>query len=120
MATLTKASRPEEDHVSSAPHLPPDQPLIPMPNLTFPALRQAVATLVPARLPELFEEMQQAFTWAAEENSLGPIRLFQRRWGTVVAIERIPSRAAPVPVGRAPGQSTSRPPCLWRWHAAAE
>jgi hypothetical protein len=53
-----------------------------------------VATLVPSRLPELFEEMQQAFTWAAEQNSLAPIRLFHVRWGVVVAVERIPARAA--------------------------
>lgn len=38
-----------------------DGPLMPMPDLTLPALRSAVAVLAPAKLSELIEEMQQAF-----------------------------------------------------------
>ncbi|WP_327066533.1 hypothetical protein [Kitasatospora sp. NBC_01302] len=70
-----------------------DEPRIPMPPLEYPALRKAVAVLVPSRLPELFEDMQQAFTWASERDSLAPVHLFHRKWGVIVAIERVPARA---------------------------
>jgi hypothetical protein len=33
-----------------------DEPLIPMPALSLPALRQAVATVAPSRLPEFFQD----------------------------------------------------------------
>jgi hypothetical protein len=39
-----------------------DEPLIPMPALSLPALRQALATFAPSRLPEFFQEIQDAFT----------------------------------------------------------
>jgi hypothetical protein len=44
-----------------------DEPLIPMPALSLPALRQAVATVAPSRLPEFFQEVQDAFTQAGDE-----------------------------------------------------
>lgn len=71
-----------------------DEPLIAMPALTLPALRQAVTTLVPSRLPEFFQEIQDTFTQAGEEDSAFPIRHFYQRWGATVAIERRPSVAA--------------------------
>jgi hypothetical protein len=43
-----------------------DEPLIPMPALSLPALRQAVATIAPSRLPEFFQEIQDAFTQAGD------------------------------------------------------
>jgi hypothetical protein len=70
-----------------------DGPVIPMPALTLPALRSAVATLAPAKLPELVNEMQRAFDQAGQDGTIAPIRLFYRRWGAFVAIERDPSRA---------------------------
>lgn len=76
-----------------APHVMDDGPLIPMPDLTLPALRQAVATVAPSRLPEFFEDMQQAFVRAGEEDSVLPIRMFYRQWGVVVEIERHPETA---------------------------
>ncbi|MCE0538528.1 hypothetical protein LWF15_23800 [Kineosporia rhizophila] len=69
-------------------------PLIPFPELSLPALRQAVATLVPSRLPEFFENMQAAFVRAGEEDSVVPIRMFYRQWGVVIEIERNPDTAA--------------------------
>jgi hypothetical protein len=69
-------------------------PLIPMPALTLPALRQAVAAVAPSRLPEFFQEIQDAFTQAGEEDSAFPIRHFYQRWGATIAIERRPSVAA--------------------------
>jgi hypothetical protein len=47
-----------------------DEPLIPMPALSLPALRQAVATVAPSRLPEFFQEIQDAFTQAGDEDSI--------------------------------------------------
>ena len=70
-----------------------DEPLIPMPALSLPALRQAVATVAPSRLPEFFQEIQDAFTQAGDEDSVFPIRHFYQRWGAAAAIERRPSVA---------------------------
>jgi hypothetical protein len=67
---------------------------IPMPALSLPALRQAVATVAPSRLPEFFQEIQDAFTQAGDEDSVFPIRHFYQRWGAAIAIERRPSVAA--------------------------
>lgn len=77
----------------TVPHTENDGPLIPMPALTLPALRQAVATVAPSRLPEFFEDMQMAFIRAGEEDSVVPIRMFYRQWGVTVEIERHPRTA---------------------------
>ena len=53
-----------------------DGPIIPMPPLTLLALRQAVATVAPSRLPELFEDMQQAVVRAGDGGSVIPIQMF--------------------------------------------
>ena len=78
----------------TAEDLQGDEPLIPMPTLSLPALRQAVAAITPSRLPEFFQEIQDAFTQAGDENSVFPIRHFYQRWGAAIAIERRPSVAA--------------------------
>ena len=65
-----------------------------MPALSLPALRQAVAAVAPSRLPEFFQEIQDAFTQAGDEDSVFPIRHFYQRWGAAIAIERRPSVAA--------------------------
>ena len=70
-----------------------DAPLIPRSDLSLPALRQAVATVVPSRLPEFFEDLQRAFVRAGDEDSVVPIRMFYREWGVVVEIERHPETA---------------------------
>jgi hypothetical protein len=70
------------------------EPLVPMPALTLNALRQAVAVVAPSRLPEFFQEIQDAFGQADEEDSVFPIRHFYQRWGATVAIKRHPSIAA--------------------------
>jgi hypothetical protein len=75
------------------PYAHGDAPLIPRPELTLPALRQAVATVGPSRLPEFFEDLQRAFVRAGDENSVVPIRMFYRQWGVVVEIERHPETA---------------------------
>ena len=71
-----------------------DEPLIPMPALSLPALRQAVATVAPSRLPEFFQEIQDAFSQAGDEGSVYPIRHFYQRWAATIAVERRPSVAA--------------------------
>jgi hypothetical protein len=78
----------------TAEHIQGDEPLIAMPSLTLDALRQAVATLVPSRLPEFFQEIQDAFSQAGDEDTVFPIRHFYQRWGATIAIERRPSVAA--------------------------
>jgi hypothetical protein len=75
------------------PHTESNGPLIARPALTLPALRQAVATVAPSRLPEFFEDMQKAFIRAGEEDSVVPIRMFYRQWGVIVEIERYPQTA---------------------------
>ncbi|MEV0483077.1 hypothetical protein AB0I69_21030 [Streptomyces sp. NPDC050508] len=75
------------------PYTEGDAPLIPRPHLTLPALRQAVATVVPSRLPEFFEDVQKAFVRAGDEDSVVPIRMFYREWGVIVEIERHPETA---------------------------
>ena len=75
-------------------HSQGDERLIPMPALTLDALRQAVATVAPSRLPEFFQEIQEAFSQAGDEDSVFPIRHFYQRWGAAIAIERRPSVAA--------------------------
>jgi hypothetical protein len=84
----------EEASCMTADHTQGDEPLIPMPALTLDALREAVATVAPSRLPEFFQEVQDAFSKAGDEDSVFPIRHFYRRWGATVAIERRPSVAA--------------------------
>jgi hypothetical protein len=68
-------------------------PLIPQPSLTLPALRQAVATVAPGRLPEMFSKMQEAFIRAGEEDSVTPVHMFYREWAVIVEIERHPDIA---------------------------
>lgn len=77
----------------TTPYAHGDTPLIPRPELTLPALRQAVATVAPSRLPEFFEDLQRAFVRAGDEDSVVPIRMFYRKWGVVVEIERHPETA---------------------------
>jgi hypothetical protein len=77
----------------TTPYADGDGPVIPRPELTLPALRQAVATVAPSRLPEFFEDLQKAFVRAGDEDSVVPIRMFYRQWGVVVEIERHPETA---------------------------
>jgi hypothetical protein len=74
-------------------HSDHDEPLVPLPEMTLPKLRSAVSIVAPSLLPQFFEEMQQAFTQAGDEDSVIPIRMFYRRWAVTVAIERKPSVA---------------------------
>jgi hypothetical protein len=46
-----------------------DEPLIPMPALSLPTLRPAVAAVAPSRLPEFLQEIQDAFTQAGDEDA---------------------------------------------------
>ena len=75
-------------------HPADDAPLMPRPELTLSAFRQAVATWAPSRLPEFFNDMQAAFIRAGDGDSVVPIRMFYRQWGVVIEIERHPRTAA--------------------------
>lgn len=76
------------------PHVNGSDVLIPQPAQRLPDLRQAVAAVAPSKLSGFFEEMQQAFTRAGEEDSVIPIRMFYRRWAVMAVIERRPGVAA--------------------------
>jgi hypothetical protein len=78
----------------TVPSATDDAPVMPLPELTLAALRQAVAALVPSRLPEFFNDMQAAFVRAGDEDSVVPIRMFYRQWGVIIEIERHPQTAA--------------------------
>ena len=78
----------------TAEHRHGEEPLIAKPALTLDALRQAVAAVVPSRLPEFFQDIQDAFSQAGDEGSVLAIRHFYQRWGATIAIERRPSVAA--------------------------
>ena len=71
----------------------PGNALTPRPSLTLPALRQAVATVAPGRLPEMFTKMQEAFVRAGEQGRVTPIHMFYREWAVIVEIERHPEIA---------------------------
>src|SRR6201986_3446902 len=71
-----------------------------MPALTLPALRQAVAAVAPSRLPEFFQEIQDAFTQAGDEDSVFPVRHFYQRKGVAIAIERRASVPATLPTAQ--------------------
>jgi hypothetical protein len=94
LAWLSFCSMREEASRMTAEYTQGEEPLIPMPALTLDALRQAVAAVAPSRLPEFFQEIQDAFSQAGDEDSVFPIRHFYQRWGATVAIERRPSVAA--------------------------
>ncbi|MEU9388852.1 hypothetical protein AB0D86_02480 [Streptomyces sp. NPDC048324] len=72
----------------------PDEPLIPMPALTPGALRTAVASLTPSRMPAFVSDLVDATTWAQQLQSFGPLRTFVHTWGVFVAVQRYPARAA--------------------------
>ena len=83
-----------------------DEPLIPMPDLSLPALRQAVATVAPSRLPEFFQEIQDAFTQAGDEDSV-----FPSATSTSAGASPSPSRGGPrSPPGSTPPNEPSPTP----------
>jgi|UPI00082E30AA hypothetical protein len=65
-----------------------------MPPLTAGALRSAVASLLPDRLGEMADHLAEAVAQAERSGSTVPLRTFLVTWGTAVAIERLPARAA--------------------------
>ena len=62
-------------------------------RLTLPALRRAVATVAPGRLPEMFAKIREEFERAGEQGSVTPIHMFYREWAVIVEIERHPETA---------------------------
>ena len=92
-ARATRALGERKGRPMTMPYAEGNTPLIPRPELTLAALRQAVATVVPSRLPEFFEDVQKAFVRAGDEDSVVPIRMFYREWGVIVEIERHPETA---------------------------
>ncbi|WP_217245301.1 DUF6247 family protein [Streptomyces sp. AC602_WCS936] len=67
-----------------------------MTALTPEALRTAVASLTPSRVPAFVQDLVEATTSAQQTQSLAPLRTFVHTWGVFVAIQRRPSLAARV------------------------
>lgn len=67
--------------------------LIPRPARTLEALREALAVLVPLRVPEMEREKDTALSTAVEQSSIAPLRGFLLRWAVVIEIERFPEVA---------------------------
>ncbi|MFE5868719.1 hypothetical protein ACFQ6V_08700 [Streptomyces roseifaciens] len=78
----------------TAPHSEQPAELFPRPEMTFPALRAALARVAPSRLAEFQADRDSAFTAATQHASFNPIRVFQVKWATEVEIERRPRLAA--------------------------
>lgn len=75
-------------------HVVGDDPVIARPELTLPALRRAVAIVVPSRLEEFLDDLQRTFDDSGEGDSVLSIRTFYRHWSVIVEIERHPRTAA--------------------------
>ncbi|MFI9306245.1 hypothetical protein [Streptomyces triculaminicus] len=78
----------------TAQHAEEPAELIPRPDLTFPALRAALARVASSRLAEFQADRDTAFTAATQHASFTPIRNFQLKWATEIEIERRPGLAA--------------------------
>jgi hypothetical protein len=68
-------------------------PLIPRPDRTTAALRTAVARLMPAQLPEMERQMEEALSLAARTGTLAPLTAFLDSWAVAMEIARIPASA---------------------------
>ncbi|WP_251061189.1 MULTISPECIES: DUF6247 family protein [unclassified Streptomyces] len=90
----TKTEPPAPEATVSAQPNGPYGPLIPMPELTPDALRNAVSRIAPSRVPALTQHLFEATTNAQQTQSLAPLRAFVHSWAVFVAIERHPERAA--------------------------
>ncbi|WP_405492343.1 DUF6247 family protein [Streptomyces sp. NBC_00096] len=77
----------------SAP-IPAGGPLIPMPELTVAAIRNAITRIVPSRVHAFDEHLAEAATNAQQTQSLAPLRAFIHIWAINVAVARHPARAA--------------------------
>lgn len=77
-------------------HIGAERPLIPMPPLTPAALRSAVAQIAPSRLRDFSSHLDQAAEQAAMQSSVAPLRGFLQYWGELIAVQRLPQRAARV------------------------
>ncbi|MFI5807185.1 hypothetical protein [Streptomyces sp. NPDC051561] len=72
---------------------PASQPLLPRPDRTTAALRSAVARLMPAKLPEMEHQTEEALSLAARTGTLAPLTSFLESWAVTVEIARIPAAA---------------------------
>ncbi|GAA1973707.1 hypothetical protein [Kitasatospora viridis] len=68
--------------------------LIPRPAQTPTGLYEAVAAILPHRLPELTADQTRAMTEAVEKNSLKPLLRFTLKWAVDIEIARHPETLA--------------------------
>ncbi|WP_329121023.1 DUF6247 family protein [Streptomyces sp. NBC_01465] len=71
----------------------PNEELIPRPDRTPDALREALAIIAPTRIPEMEREKDKALTEAVRQSSVGPLQGFLLHWAAMIEIERLPATA---------------------------
>lgn len=67
--------------------------LIPRPERTPNALREALSIVAPGRLPDMEREKDEALSRAVAAGSIDPLRGFLLRWAAVIEVERFPAVA---------------------------
>ncbi|RCG19460.1 hypothetical protein DTL70_22030 [Streptomyces diacarni] len=67
--------------------------LVPRPERTPGALREALSVVAPGRLPDMDREKDEALAEAVRQSTIGPLRGFLLRWAAVIEIERFPAQA---------------------------
>jgi hypothetical protein len=96
----------------------PDHPhggeLMPRPPRTPDALRMAIARLAPYRLAEMERQKEEAFTLAAQHDTMGPIRGWLTIWAGEVEIERRPELASRRQAAERSVQTLDRHDPAWR------
>ncbi|MFJ5233897.1 hypothetical protein ACIQBJ_28850 [Kitasatospora sp. NPDC088391] len=65
-----------------------DDELVPRPAKTPEALRAALATVAPHRIPELTAQQDEAFALAVRTGSIDPLRAFLNTWAAHVEVAR--------------------------------
>ncbi|WP_067461117.1 hypothetical protein [Actinomadura macra] len=71
-----------------------EEPLIPQPPATIPALRQAVAQILPASLPAFTGQLDECAEVARQGSGIAPLQRFCRQWSLEIQIHRQPHVSA--------------------------
>ncbi|MFI5807254.1 DUF6247 family protein [Streptomyces sp. NPDC051561] len=80
------------DALHDSPYDTPRE-LLPRPERTVTALRDALAALAPSRVAEMDRERDGALSTAMRQGSLDPVQAFLLRWAVMIEIERFPELA---------------------------
>ncbi|WP_017622407.1 hypothetical protein [Nocardiopsis chromatogenes] len=73
--------------------MPADTPLIPQPEATPEALREAVSVLAPERLGEFHRDLSRAEADQRASPGMQPMQVFSAKWSQFAALHRFPERS---------------------------